>query len=178
MELSNIGYEANGVTHCNPSSPSIYAMYSADLKCIDFHEDTHAIACQYACPDSIAIIEGLAMHFDKVWWSIPNELCLYIYLEDDKYESVERLIRDNQYFYKIPDSISYPIIGAFTTYLIGNYGIEKYKLLYQTSKDVYIAFKELNGISLTELEHDFINACQFKRYSPAQYKNARKKLYC
>ena len=117
------------------------------------------------------------MHFDKVWWKIPNELCVYVYLKDNKYESVERLILDNQHFYQISDTISYPIMGAFTTYLIEQYGIEKYKHLYHYSEDVNHAHKEIYGISLSELEQDFINNVQTQSYSSEQCEKARLELY-
>ncbi len=177
MQESGFEYEINGIALCNPDNPKIYAIYTADNRCIGFHEDTHAIACQLAYPDSIAIIEGLAMHFDKVWWKIPNELCVYVYLKDNKYESVEHLILDNQHFYQISDSISYPIMGAFTTYIIEKYGIDKYKLLYQYSKNVNHAFQEIYGISLSELEQDFINTIQAQSYSGEECEKARQELY-
>ena len=177
MQESGFEYEINGIALCNPDNPKIYAIYTEDNRCIGFHEDTHAIACHLAFPESIAIIEGLAMHFDKVWWKIPNELCVHIYQKDNKYESVEHLIRDNQYFCQISDSISYPIMGAFTTYLIEQYGIDKYKLLYQYSEDVNHAFQETYGINLSELEQDFIITIQETSYSNEQCENARQELY-
>lgn len=177
MDESKFEFETNGVTFCNPENPTIYAVYNETTKCVGYHEDVHAIACQYAFPSSIAIVEGLAMHFDKVWWKVPNELCTYVYLTDGKYESVEQLILDNDFFYAKPDSISYPIMGAFTAFLIERYGSEKYMVLYQEHEDWEQAFEDIYELNLTEIEMKFVEWCKKKEYSEHNICDAREKLY-
>lgn len=154
-EVSGFEYEVNGVTYTTPEDPRIYAVYNEEKKCVGYHEDTHAIACQYASPNSAAIVEGLAMHFDKGWWKIPNELCTYVYIRDKRYVPIKNMITDEK-FYETADMISYPIMGAFTSFLIKKYGIEKYLKLYQKQDDWIAAFENIYHVQLSVLEEKFV----------------------
>lgn len=87
--ISGFEYETNGVTFFELENPTIYAVYNEDVKCVGAHEDAHAISFQWTYSYSSAMLEGLAMYFDKEWWKIPNELCTRVYLEDKKYERAE-----------------------------------------------------------------------------------------
>jgi len=172
-----LGFESNGITFCAPNAPQIYAVYNEMKKCVGYHEDTHAIMCQYAMPISKAIEEGLAMYFDKAWWGISNELCTYVYLKDERYVSVERLISDNEYFYSVSDIVSYPILGAFTAYLIESYGIEKYKKLYQSREAMLEKFLTLYGQNISEIEVEYANSIKESVYTVEQIQKAKEKLY-
>jgi hypothetical protein len=178
MHISGFEYETNGVTFFHLENPTIYAVYNEEVKCVGAHEDAHAISFQLAYPYSSAIAEGLAMYFDKEWWKIPNELCTRVYLEDKKYERTESLIlSDYESFLEIEDRISYPIMGAFTAFLIDTYGIEKYKSVYEEYEDFSQRFREIYKKELCVLEDEFVESIMSKSYTAEQLENARKELY-
>ena len=178
MQISGFEYETNGVTFLDRENPTIYAVYNEEVKCVGFHEDVHAISCECAWSGSIALFEGLAMYFDKEWWKIPNELCTRVYIEDEKYEKPVLMILADEYFYGIEDKISYPIMGAFTAFLLDNYGIDKYKGLCRSYDDEWEqTFQSIYEKSLQTLEDEFVHMILSQTYSPQQLENARKKLY-
>lgn len=176
MEVSGYEYPTNGVTYAEPDNPRIYAVYNERTKCIGYHEDVHAIMGQYSHPNSSAIIEGLAMAFDKTWWTVPNELCTYIYLEDKKYVGIAEMVQNDD-FYDIADCISYPIMGAFTSYLLEHYDRQQYMQLYQEQEDWDEAVHSILGITLAELEREFIAHIQELHYSEEELEKARSILY-
>ena len=68
---------------------------------------------------------------------------------------IEVLLRDRE-FAQIDCSLSYPIAGAFTQYLIARYGIGKYLSFYQcTGNDFSTKVIEVYGRSLAALDEDF-----------------------
>ena len=178
MRISGFEYETNGVTFLEPENPTIYAVYNEEMKCVGAHEDAHAISYQWSYAYSIALVEGLAMYFDKEWWKIPNELCTRVYLEDKKYERTESLIlSDYESFLEIEDRISYPILGAFTAFLIDTYGIEKYKSVYGEYEDLSQRFREIDKKELCALEDEFVESIMSKSYTAEQLENAKRVLY-
>ena len=177
MRISGFEYETNGVTFFEPN-PTIYAVYNEEVKCVGAHEDAHAISYQWSYAYSCAMIEGLAMYFDKEWWGISNELCTRVYLEDKKYERAESLIlRDYESFLEIEDRISYPIMGAFTAFLLDTYGIKKFKSVYEEEEDFSQRFRETYNKELCALEKEFVESILSRSYSAEQLENARKELY-
>ena len=177
MQASSIDFETNGITFIDPDAPQIYAVYNQDVKCIGFHEDVHAITCQFAIPSSSAVVEGLAMFFDKVWWKIPNEVCTRVYVEDGKCNGIAGWIADNESFFQIPDTISYPVMGAFTAFLMEKYGMDKYKALYLNCSDAPSRFIQLFHTSLEALEQEVVASILAKPCVPDTLAEARKALY-
>ena len=112
----------------------VYAVYSDTIQCIGFHEDAHIISYSLGRPVSQFIREGLAMFFDRYWWGIDNDSWSRWYLEQGKMPSIKDLLQ-NEYFRIYDDTITYPIAGAFTSYLIARYGMDRYIQFYQTSDD-------------------------------------------
>ena len=132
---------------------TIYAVYNEQVKCIGFHEDAHIISYTINRPDSPAIREGLAMYFDKKWWGIHNaDWCRY-YLEKDLYIPIQSLI-DKNAFFSVADTISYPIVGAFTDYLLSTYGSNVYINFYR-QKDSLSAVRRIYNKSLEQLNDEF-----------------------
>lgn len=131
----------------------IYAVYNNGVKCIGFHEDTHIISYGINIPPSAGIREGLAMFFDRKWHGISNLDWVQFYINENKYESIVEMLED-EVFYNIDCNISYPIMGAFTEYLILNYGIEKYKEFY-SSKKIREGFLKAFGLGIEALEEEF-----------------------
>lgn len=177
MQAARIDFETNGVTFIDPEGPEIYAVYDQETKCTGFHEDVHAITCQFALPASSAIVEGLAMFFDKVWWKIPNEVCTRVYMEDGKCHGIAGWIADNAAFFQAPDTVSYPVVGALTAFLINRYGMEKYKALYLDCDDAARRFTQVYGMSLEEAELAFTAFIRSQPFEPDTLAHARQTLY-
>jgi len=133
----------------------VYAVYNDEVKCIGHHEDAHVISYAINVPKSVAIREGFAMKFDKSWWGIDNFICTMIYYESGRYLNIAELI-DDSYFYNVSCEISYPIVGAFTEFIIRQYGIEKYMEFYKyKDMDFKNEFNRIMGKSLGEVEDEF-----------------------
>lgn len=143
---------------CNGFSVSpdkIYAVYNDNIKCIGFHEDAHIISYIINRPDNPAIREGLAMFFDRKWWGIQNlDWCGY-FLEINQIISVESLLV-KETFFSVDDCFSYPIMGAFTDYLITTYGKDRYLLLFQ-QQDIMGSIEEVYKKSLKDLNSEFVS---------------------
>ena len=108
----------------------IYAVYNERIQCIGFHEDAHVISYTLNRPDCPAIREGLAMYFDHRWWGISNLDWTIFYRKSGRYVGIDKLL-DKENFFSIDCSITYPIMGAFTAWLIERYGIAAYKRTYK-----------------------------------------------
>lgn len=134
----------------------IYVVYNRKKKWIGFHEDSHLIANRIACPRSVALREGLAMFFDKKWCGIHNfEWVLYL-LESDTYVSLQKLMKENL-FYDYPSYMTYPVMGAFTQYLILTYGLDKYLKLYKMREQTLNkSFKDVYDCSIKTMENEFL----------------------
>ena len=105
----------NGCAICGQNK--IYAVYSPTVRCIGPHEDAHLISYLLNFPESDFLVEGLAMYFDAVWWSIPNEIWASFYISREAGLHIGRLL-DNQVFAAYDCTVTYPIAGAFTSFLI------------------------------------------------------------
>lgn len=78
---------------------------------------------------------------------------------------------------EIEDRISYPIMGAFTAFLIDTYGIEKYKSVYEEYEDFPQRFRETYNKEICALEEEFVASVMSQSYSAEQLENARRVLY-
>ncbi|MGB4310986.1 MAG: hypothetical protein WBJ28_04150, partial [Bacilli bacterium] len=94
------------------------------------------------------------MYFDRVWWGISNEDWTLYYLKTNKYISICNLL-DNKYFFSEDCSLTYPIMGAFTNYLIVHYGIKKYLVFYRYKDNIFDGFEKVYKLSVNELEMKF-----------------------
>ena len=126
-EMTQYPYPVNGLA-CF-STKSIYAVYNDEIKCIGPHEDAHLISETFGMSDLDFLCEGLSMHFDKYWWGIDNCLCCKYFSDEGVLPNIIKLL-NNKEFNKIDCSLSYPVAGAFTSYSIEKFGIEKYRYFY------------------------------------------------
>ncbi len=133
----------------------IYAVYNEQVQCIGFHENAHLISLlSYdPNPDSPAIEEGFAMFFDRKWWGIDNLDWAGYYIKRGKFVPVDRLL-DANHFYTVDCAISYPIMGAFTQWLISVGGLERY-LRFFRKRDQPTAMMEVYGKTPEELNQTF-----------------------
>jgi len=77
------------------------------------------------------------------------------YLNNGKYISVDKLL-DKETFFSYGCEITYPIMGAFTDWLISTYGMEKYLEMYK-SKDPVSAISAIFRKTGKELNDEFVD---------------------
>lgn len=134
----------------------IYAVYNEHVQCIGFHEDAHLISYCINQPKSAAVREGLAMFFDRKWWGIHNSDWTSHYMKAGLYIPVDKLLQD-EVFETTDCTISYPIMGAFTEYLIARYGIERYLQFYRRKDNAIRAMEEIYEMPMCRLNDDFMD---------------------
>lgn len=145
----------NGSALCGRNK--IYAVYTEKIKCIGSHEDTHLISFLINYPESDFVVEGLAMSFDGLWWGVPNAAWASYYKANRSDLSVSALF-DNDSFAETGCVVTYPIAGAFTTFLIDTFGMELYLDLYKYKEDEYDeAVQSIFGVAMPEIEAQFWN---------------------
>ena len=98
------------------------------------------------------------MFFDRKWWGIHNLDWVGIFLKNDLYIPVEKLL-DKEFFFAQECSITYPIMGAFTEWLISRFGIEKFKCLFMES-DIVNSMGHIYGGTPAELNRAFVSYVQ------------------
>jgi len=140
---------------------TIVAVYNEQIQCIGFHEDAHIISYIRHRPDSPAVREGLAMYFDRIWWGIPNLSWVGHDLKTGRYVSIDDLMEQEKFF-SIDCSISYPIMGAFTNYLISTYGIDAY-LDFYSQPNSRQAYTDVFGKTAAELNAAFVSYARLFR---------------
>lgn len=140
---------------------NIYAVYNEKKKCIGFHEDAHVISYSINIPDYPAFREGLAMYFDRKWWGIQNLDWTGYYIKTNKYISADQLL-DEDMFYDQDCAITYPIMGAFTDWLISSYGIDKYIEFYK-NENLVEALEVVYGKTAKELNQSFVDYVELFR---------------
>ena len=133
----------------------IYAVYNEKVRCIGFHEDAHILSYTLNRPDCPAVREGLAMYFDRKWWDIRNMDWAQYYIKHQLYLPVAILL-DKKTFFDADCSLTYPIMGAFTDYLINAYGIEAY-LKFYGQQDMTQAMEDMYRKSPAELNREFVS---------------------
>ena len=133
----------------------IYAVYNEKVQCVGFHEDAHVISYTINRPDPPAIREGIAMYFDRKWWGIQNLDWTGFFLKTNRYIAVDKLL-DRETFFSADCSITYPIVGAFTDWLIASYGIDKYLEFYK-HEDSVNALTQIYHQTPEELNQLFVN---------------------
>lgn len=132
---------------------TIYAVYNEQVQCVGFHEDTHLISYTINRPDCPAISEGLAMYFDRKWWGISNlEWAGYYLKKNDSLPIAAWLDREN--FFAEDCSLTYPIMGAFTEYLMTTYGLDVYLQLYRQT-DMTLAMESVYDKTPDQLQVEF-----------------------
>lgn len=124
----------NGCALCGRNK--IYAVYTDEIQCIGSHEDTHLISFLLNYPESDFVVEGLAMYMDGLWWGVANEVWAAYYKAKHTHLSVKDML-DNTGFADYSCTITYPIAGAFTKFLIDAFGMERYIQLYKYTGEEY-----------------------------------------
>ncbi len=132
----------------------VYALYNEEVKCIGHHEDAHIVSNLIGRPPSF-IEEGIAMYFDKTWWGKENNWWVIKYLQEGSYINITELMYDENKLY-LNAKITYPIAGAFTKFLIDQYGKKNYIKLYKNNIINDEVFISIYGKTLVQLEECFL----------------------
>ncbi len=166
-ELYGDNEPANGIAKM-PNE--IFAVYNEKIRCIGFHEDVHLISyTTLGKPKPTLIREGLAMYFDKIWWGLPNEAWVQVFIRTGLYPGLSALTT-NKKFHRYSDSITYPLAGVFVDYLVALFGIRKFKEFFKTvNTDFDKCFFEVFGISLDDFEDKFIRYIMNYEYGGSIY---------
>lgn len=124
----NDPYESvNGYTLC---PDMIFATYNESIQCVGYHEDVHILMNeQFGNITSCFVKEGIAMSFDKEWWRIKNEYWAKIIMEKGLLANIETYY-ENDRFFEQDDRYTYPVAGAFTSWLLDRIGLDAYKKYY------------------------------------------------
>ena len=172
----------NGYAVYEEGTANIYYVYNENIDATGRHEITHIIADDYNDIQSAALAEGLAVCMERLWWSIPNELCVRLFKENGKYVSVDAMIDTfsnelDDPFYKVHSNYSYPIMGAFVGFLIEEKGIERFLQLYaHTGTNWKNEFVRIYGKSLAELENDFLSYVEALNFDSKSREKAQQRL--
>ena len=93
------------------------------------------------------------MYFDQKWWGIQNMDWVSVYLKTGRYIPVNQLL-DKEFFFSQECTITYPIMGAFTDWLIAVYGMKQFLEMYR-EQDIEAAMKRVYNKSPKELNLEF-----------------------
>lgn len=132
---------------------TVYAVYNEQIQCVGFHEDAHIISYTINRPDCPAIREGLAMYFDRKWWGISNLEWAGFYLKQNGVLPVSAWL-EKENFIAEDCWVTYPVMGAFTDYLIATYGIGTYMDFY-SRRNMALVMEAVYGKAPAELEREF-----------------------
>ena len=132
----------------------ICATYCDHIDMTDYHETVHLISRLLGRPESKAVQEGLAVSFDHEWSDVECIGWAVWFLRRDGFLKVAELL-DNEEFKKQPGNYIYPLMGAFTEWLINTFGMEKYREFYQYTDSVE-GMRDVYGKSPGELNELFV----------------------
>lgn len=154
---------------CTVSETEILAVYGENTQCIGAHEDTHLITFTLGYPTSCFLGEGVACAMDGTWWGLDNQAWVAYYRKENRCPSVAELLHLSQEdFYALDDCITYPLAGAFVSYLLMRFGKEPFCRFY-LAEDYDAAAQSILDFPLTELEKDFFQYIDLLRYDKALY---------
>lgn len=114
------------------------------------------------------------MYFDRKWWGIQNMDWVGFYLKTGRYIPVNQLL-DKEYFFSRECSITYPIMGAFTDWLISVYGIKQFLEMYR-EQDMEAAMKRVYNNTPEELNREFMSFISLFKTDEAIEKRIETKL--
>ena len=146
---------ANGF---NRLPDEVHAVYNAEIKCIGFHEDAHLISYHlFGRPKTMFVREGLAMHFDAFWHGISNQVWAEYFYRKNPSLKITDWMR-NETFVSEDMNMTYPVSGAFCSYLINVYGINKFIEMFKCiTKDMEAILRVIYKSSASNIEEDFRN---------------------
>ena len=157
------------------SPDMVCEVYSEHIKINDYHEMTHWIAWQIGNPASNAIHEGTAVWFEHKFLGVDGNAWVKWFIDTGRYIKISDLM-NNEYFIKKSGNVTYPLMGAFTGWLIDTYGMDKYLEFYRyrdCSEGLFSAY----GKSLEELERLFVYFVKGYCMSDEVKEKLRKELY-
>lgn len=124
------------------------------------HEITHVIAWNaIGKPGTTFLNEGLAVTMDGIWHAVSDPITnlhqwTKKFMDEDKLPAVDDMVNNWNLFSGL---ITYPVSGSFVSYLLDEYGIEKFKeMLVEANKYNFNSkCQEIYNRELNELELDW-----------------------
>jgi len=125
------------------------------------HEITHVITWNaIGKPGTTFLNEGLAVTMDGVWHAVSDPITnlhqwTKKFLDDNKLPTINEMVNNWDSFSGL---ITYPVSGSFVSYLIDEYGIEKFKEILVEAKKYNFNSKcqKIYNKELNELEQEWI----------------------
>jgi hypothetical protein len=146
------GVRGNGSAF--PSTQMAIVVRSAKIDALTCHELIHVMAINSWGRTESWINEGLAVYADSLWWGQSiHSIAHYLY-KKDLLPPVKQMF---SYFRDVNSLISYPMTGSFCKYLISEYGMESFKMLW---KKGHKQLPTIYGKSVEELEADWKKVIQ------------------
>ncbi len=142
---------------------SVFAVYSELCKAVGPYGDAYIISRQIGAP-ATAVREGLAIWFEGGWNGADNLSWAIWLVHADKYIRLQDLLNDDL-ISEQTQVIAAPVMGAFTEWLIGAFGMDKY-LEFFRYKDSAGAFRMVYGKSAGELNDLFVQYVRQFRFKP------------
>lgn len=143
-----IGHEINA--GAIPRQNSVYAVYG-EVKAIGMHEFNHVIAHNIlGNPSEKWLSEGFAIYSDDKWDSYDLHSLSKYFFEKGKIISLSELTKN---FDSYDERITYPQSGSLVKYIIGKYGFDKFKKLWNDGND---GIETIYGKSISSLENEWI----------------------
>lgn len=112
-----------------PKKFEIHALYNKKTQCVGEHEDTHLLS-SYLGMAIFLFCEGLSEFMSEKWRGRDIDFWAKKYLNKNKLYSL-KFLADNKNWDNVDNLIAYSQAGSFVRFLIENYGIEKFKDVYQ-----------------------------------------------
>ncbi len=133
---------------------SSFAVYNEQMRAVGFQELVFLISALFGDPESTAIRTGLAQVFEN-GWGPADDLTWTVF-----FRKTRRLVRiadllNNDNFTRINYYIVFLEMGAFTKWLIGTFGMDKYKEFYGY-KDSREGFRKVYGKEVAEIDRMFL----------------------
>ena len=136
----------------------VFAVYNEKEKCVGFHEDVHAISFRINLPDSLAVMEGLAMYFGVCWQGFDKKMWSAYFVKKGLLPDIGKMLADNKYFKSLESHYTYPVMGTLTDWLVTVYGMDRFVELYRY-KDAVQGVREVYGLSAEVLAGRFAEYC-------------------
>jgi len=146
---------------------SVHVLYTDECKSLGEHEDTHLLSLPWGL--SIAFFqEGLAEYMvGKNWFGNDFNGVLKDILDKNVLPSVDSMMEHKKWMELDDDNViyHYSFCASFTQYLINNFGLDKFKQLYQKTNRAYTrdenskVFYDVYKIMPKEMEGKWKNDC-------------------
>lgn len=151
----------DGNGHALRDEFEVHAVYNDKVKCIGPHEDTHLLVSFLGLPPQL-FREGLAEYLSGTWDGQSHDKWVSKFIVENKVPELVKVIDDEEW-YELDDTISYPSAGSFIGFLIQKIGKEEFLKLYKAlNRDFDLEknksiFERITNLSITEAQDQWLS---------------------